>query len=133
MKIFKPGPAGYDAAAAEIQAGRLVAFATETVYGLGGNAEDDRAVAAIYDAKGRPSFNPLIIHVPTLEIARRYVRFSPLAERLAATFWPGSSLRSHSFLKPSRFRSLPGSTPKSGSTLRFQSPSSPPSPAGAPG
>ncbi|MAZ03769.1 MAG: threonylcarbamoyl-AMP synthase [Sneathiella sp.] len=90
MKIFTPGSAGYDAAAAEIQAGRLVAFATETVYGLGGNAEDDRAVAAIYDAKGRPSFNPLIIHVPTLEIARRYVRFSPLAERLAATFWPGA-------------------------------------------
>ena len=90
MKIFTPGPAGYDAAAAEIQAGRLVAFATETVYGLGGNAGDDRAVAAIYAAKGRPSFNPLIIHVPTLEIARRYVSFSPLAERLAATFWPGA-------------------------------------------
>ena len=90
MKIFKPGPAGNDAAAVESRAGRLGAFATETVYGLGGDALNDRAVTAIYEAKGRPSFNPLIIHVPTLDIARRYVSFSPLAERLAASFWPGA-------------------------------------------
>lgn len=66
-----------------------MAFATETVYGLGGDARNDRAVARIFEAKGRPSFNPLIVHVPDLAAARDLVTFSPAADRLAAAFWPG--------------------------------------------
>ena len=76
-------------AAALLYAGQLVAFPTETVYGLGGDATDDRAVAAIFAAKGRPSFNPLISHVPDVERARELAVFTPLAETLAAAFWPG--------------------------------------------
>ena len=90
MRIFKADKNDIQAAAAEIRQGELIAFATETVYGLGGDASNDRAVAAIYEAKGRPSFNPLIIHVPSLAIAREYVEFTPLAERLAQKFWPGA-------------------------------------------
>ena len=70
--------------------GGLVAFPTETVYGLGADARNDHAVAQIYAAKGRPSFNPLIVHVPDVETARRYVDFSAEAELLAAKFWPGA-------------------------------------------
>ncbi|OFX00233.1 MAG: threonylcarbamoyl-AMP synthase [Alphaproteobacteria bacterium RIFCSPHIGHO2_12_FULL_63_12] len=76
-------------AAALINSGELVAMPTETVYGLAADATDDRAVARIYEAKGRPSFNPLIVHVADLKMARRYVDFSPLAEKIAAEFWPG--------------------------------------------
>ncbi len=70
--------------------GGLVAFPTETVYGLGADARNDHAVAQIYAAKGRPSFNPLIVHVPDVETARRYVDFSAEAELLASEFWPGA-------------------------------------------
>jgi L-threonylcarbamoyladenylate synthase len=78
------------AAAAELlRAGKLVAFPTETVYGLGGDAGNDRAVAAIFATKGRPSFNPLIIHVPTAERAADLVLFDERAQKLAAAFWPG--------------------------------------------
>lgn len=76
-------------AAALIRAGRLVAFPTETVYGLGADATQDRAVAAIFAAKGRPAFNPLIAHVLDAAEARRYVVWTDTAERLAAAFWPG--------------------------------------------
>lgn len=76
-------------AASLIRAGGLVAAPTETVYGLAADATSDRAVARIYEAKGRPSFNPLIVHVADVGMARRYAEFSPLAERLAAAFWPG--------------------------------------------
>lgn len=69
--------------------GGLVAFPTETVYGLGGDARNDLAVARIFDAKGRPRFNPLIIHLPSLDAARKFAEFNDTAERLAATFWPG--------------------------------------------
>ncbi len=69
--------------------GRLVAFPTETVYGLGGRADRDASVAAIYAAKGRPSFNPLIVHVPDLEAAREVVRPDNRARILADIFWPG--------------------------------------------
>lgn len=69
--------------------GELVAFPTETVYGLGGDARSDKAVAAIYAAKGRPSFNPLIAHVSDLAGAERIAEFSPLARALAEKFWPG--------------------------------------------
>ena len=78
-------------AARLIRAGQLVAFPTETVYGLGGDATDERAVARIFEAKGRPSFNPLITHVPGAAEARALVQWSDLAERLARRFWPGAS------------------------------------------
>ena len=74
--------------AAILRAGGVVAFPTETVYGLGADATNSDAVLEIYETKGRPRFNPLIIHVTDAAMARRYVEFSPLAERLAA-FWPG--------------------------------------------
>lgn len=79
-----------ESAAEKLRAGELVAFATETVYGLGGNALDDAAVAEIFARKGRPGFNPLIIHVPDLVTAQRYVTLTPLAEKLADAFWPGA-------------------------------------------
>jgi L-threonylcarbamoyladenylate synthase len=73
-----------------LRAGGLVAFPTETVYGLGADATNDRAVAAIFAAKGRPQFNPLIVHVPDIAAAERLVEFSPLARELARAFWPGA-------------------------------------------
>ena len=76
-------------ARARILAGELVAIPTETVYGLAADATNDRAVAKIYDVKGRPSFNPLIVHVADAEMARRHVEFPPIAEALARAFWPG--------------------------------------------
>lgn len=76
-------------AAALLHAGELVAFATETVYGLGADATNERAVAGIFAAKGRPQFNPLIVHVADLAAARKIAHFTPLAEQLAARFWPG--------------------------------------------
>ncbi len=76
-------------AAAALRAGRLVAFPTETVYGLGADATNDRAVAAIFAVKGRPSFNPLIVHLPDAAVASSLVRLDARAERLAARFWPG--------------------------------------------
>jgi len=76
-------------AAALLRAGELVAFPSETVYGLGADASNDRAVARIFEAKGRPSFNPLITHYPDAQAAARQVTFTPLAEALAARFWPG--------------------------------------------
>ncbi|EPY00537.1 putative translation factor [Magnetospirillum fulvum MGU-K5] len=76
-------------AASLLAQGGLVAFPTETVYGLGGDATSDSAVAAIFAAKGRPSFNPLISHVASVEAAAALVEFGPLAQALAARFWPG--------------------------------------------
>lgn len=78
------------AAAAVIRAGGLVAMPTETVYGLAANACDDEAVARIFEAKGRPRFNPLIVHVAGLDMAAQYAEITPLAEKLAAAFWPGA-------------------------------------------
>lgn len=78
-----------ETAAQLLRDGALVAFPTETVYGLGGDATNGRAVAGVYAAKGRPSFNPLIAHVPDLAVASVYGQFSPLAVRLAEHFWPG--------------------------------------------
>jgi L-threonylcarbamoyladenylate synthase len=76
-------------AARLIRAGELVAFPTETVYGLGGDATNERAVAKIFEAKGRPQFNPLISHVLDAIEAERFVQWNEMAERLAARFWPG--------------------------------------------
>ena len=76
-------------AARLILEGGLVAFPTETVYGLGGDATNERAVAAIFEAKGRPQFNPLISHVLGPDEAKRLVRWNDTADKLAARFWPG--------------------------------------------
>ncbi len=76
-------------AARQLQAGELVAFPTETVYGLGADATNSEAVARIFAAKGRPHFNPLIIHVLDIEAARALGQFNATATRLAETFWPG--------------------------------------------
>ncbi len=76
-------------AAAALRAGRLVILPTETVYGLAADAADPRAVAAVYEAKGRPAFNPLIAHIADAAAARHIARFDARAERLAQAFWPG--------------------------------------------
>jgi L-threonylcarbamoyladenylate synthase len=76
-------------AAAILRDGGLVAFPTETVYGLGADATDDAAVARIYEAKGRPTFNPLIAHVSDRAAAERYAIFDDRAAALADAFWPG--------------------------------------------
>lgn len=78
-----------ETAAQILRAGGLVAFATETVYGLGADATDGQAVARIYEAKGRPSFNPLIVHVPDLTAAQQLADFPDAAHALARAFWPG--------------------------------------------
>ena len=82
-------PTGIAQAGELLRAGRLVAFPTETVYGLGADATDDRAVAAIFAAKGRPQFNPLIAHVPDLASAQSWGLFDDRAHNLATQFWPG--------------------------------------------
>ncbi len=76
-------------AARYLAQGGLVAFPTETVYGLGADASNGLAVAGIFSVKGRPTFNPLIIHLPSAELAWRYGVATPMAEKLAAAFWPG--------------------------------------------
>ena len=88
-QILEPGDAGLARAAELLRRGKLVAVPTETVYGLAARADSDAAVAAIYRAKGRPDFNPLIVHVATLEMAHRLAEFDHRAEDLAARFWPG--------------------------------------------
>ncbi|HEX6088994.1 MAG TPA: L-threonylcarbamoyladenylate synthase [Gemmatimonadales bacterium] len=85
-----PDPTAIARAAAVLRKGGLVAFPTETVYGLGANALDAAAVAGIFEAKGRPAFNPLIVHAADVESVRALVsRWPPHAETLAAEFWPG--------------------------------------------
>lgn len=88
-QILTPDPNGYARAAALLGQGQLVAFPTETVYGLGGDARNDLAVARIFEAKGRPHFNPLIVHVASVEAAQTYVEWNSDADRLASAFWPG--------------------------------------------
>lgn len=88
-KILLYGRAALEQAAALIREGQAVAVPTETVYGLAADATSPEAVARIYAAKGRPSFNPLIVHIASMDMARRIARFSPLAEELAGRFWPG--------------------------------------------
>lgn len=83
------GEAAIARAAAVVARGGCVAVPTETVYGLAADATDSRAVASIYAAKGRPSFNPLIVHVADLEAARAFAVFDDHGERLAQAFWPG--------------------------------------------
>jgi L-threonylcarbamoyladenylate synthase len=88
-QIKQAGELAIAAAARVLAEGGLVAFPTETVYGLGADAGNGEAVARLFEAKGRPSFNPLIAHVSDTTAARRLARFNPQAERLAAAFWPG--------------------------------------------
>lgn len=87
--VLPATPEAIARAAAILRDGGLVAFPTETVYGLGADARNETAVAALYAAKGRPRFNPLIAHVESLDAAVRLGRFGPEALRLAETFWPG--------------------------------------------
>lgn len=88
--IVRPTDENLAAAAELIRGGRLVAFATETVYGLGADATNDRAVAAIFEAKGRPRFNPLIVHFANAGAASEAVEFDDRACALAEAFWPGA-------------------------------------------
>src|SRR6266849_5843483 len=88
-RVMRADAAAAAAAARALAEGGLVAFPTETVYGLGADAANARAVARLFAAKDRPSFNPLISHVADLAQARRLARFDPAAARLAAAFWPG--------------------------------------------
>ena len=83
------GPAGLSEAGELLRDGKLVAFPTETVYGLGADATNGLAVAGIYAAKGRPSFNPLIIHIASLQAALDLADFNADALMLAKVFWPG--------------------------------------------
>jgi L-threonylcarbamoyladenylate synthase len=88
-RVVKAGAGAVEAAAQCLAGGGLVAFPTETVYGLGADATNGQAIARLYAAKGRPSFNPLIAHVADVGAARRLARFDAAAGRLAAAFWPG--------------------------------------------
>jgi L-threonylcarbamoyladenylate synthase len=89
MAIVTASAESISRAAALLRDGRLVAFPTETVYGLGGDATSERAVAAIFAAKARPRFNPLIVHVPGLAEAEAFAVFDERARQIAARFWPG--------------------------------------------
>ena len=90
MLLAGQSPDAVAKAAELLAAGELVAFPTETVYGLGARADDDEAVAKIFSAKGRPSEHPLIVHVADAQHAQVFAReWPPLAQRLAAAFWPG--------------------------------------------
>jgi L-threonylcarbamoyladenylate synthase len=87
--IVEASSEAIEAAAAALRRGELVAFPTETVYGLGADATNARAVAALFEAKGRPAFNPLIVHVASLEAAAELGELTEPGTRLARAFWPG--------------------------------------------
>jgi L-threonylcarbamoyladenylate synthase len=89
MSVRSADRAAIEEAGRLLREGALVAFPTETVYGLGADATNGRAVAGIFDAKGRPSFNPLIVHVPDPASAERIAVMTPLARKLSEAFWPG--------------------------------------------
>lgn len=88
-QLFENNPQGILSAAETLRAGGLLAMPTETVYGLAGDARNSDAVAAIYTAKGRPSFNPLIVHVASVDRAKAFVHWTEMAQKLAKAFWPG--------------------------------------------
>jgi L-threonylcarbamoyladenylate synthase len=89
QRLTAAAPKAIEEAAHCLAGGGLVAFPTETVYGLGADATNAKAVASLYAAKGRPAFNPLIAHVGTHQDAQRLARFDADATRLAQAFWPG--------------------------------------------
>jgi L-threonylcarbamoyladenylate synthase len=105
-ELLAPTPHDIDRAANLLRDGQLVAFPTETVYGLGGDATSDLAVARIFEAKGRPRFNPLIVHLPSLATAEDYAVFSSEARALAAAFWPGPLTLVLPLREPSRLSPL---------------------------
>jgi L-threonylcarbamoyladenylate synthase len=88
-ELLSPSDQGLARAAGLLSDGQLVAFPTETVYGLGADARNDRAVAGVFDAKGRPRFNPLILHCADLAMAEEFAFFDDRARALAQQFWPG--------------------------------------------
>ncbi len=88
-QILPPDPDGLRATAGLLREGALVAFPTETVYGLGADARNNNAVAGIFAAKDRPQFNPLIVHLADADLAQEYVEWNDHAALLAAAFWPG--------------------------------------------
>src|SRR5215212_2142017 len=88
-RLLEPGRAAMSAATRVLGSGGLVAFPTETVYGLGADATNGEAVARLYAAKGRPRFNPLIAHVANATAALSLCEFSDHAKLLATAFWPG--------------------------------------------
>ena len=90
MTILEASQEAIMAAGAALRGGALVAFPTETVYGLGADATNGRAVAAIFAAKGRPRFNPLIVHVADVDCAERLGSLTDGGRQLAAAFWPGA-------------------------------------------
>jgi L-threonylcarbamoyladenylate synthase len=90
LSLDRINPDQIKQAAQSLAAGELVILPTETVYGLGGDARNSKTIAAIFAAKGRPLFNPLIVHVPDTDTVRRLVEVTPLAEKLSAAFWPGA-------------------------------------------
>ena len=111
-KIFKPDDTSLAGMAEILRSGGLVAFPTETVYGIGADATNTEAVARIYEAKGRPVFNPLIIHVHNLQLARKIADISGDALRVAEAFWPGPltlvvPLRANSAISPRVTAGLP--------------------------
>lgn len=89
QRLYKPSKKTFVLAAEKLKQGDIVSFPTETVYGLGADARDSKAVAKIYAAKERPSFNPLIVHLASVEKVQQYVKMDDLAKRLADSFWPG--------------------------------------------
>lgn len=88
-ELLSPTAGNLDSAAAALRSGRLVAFPTETVYGLGADALSDAAVASIFATKKRPTFNPLIVHVKDLAEAEAYAEIDGVGQKLAQHFWPG--------------------------------------------
>ena len=111
-EILLANPQGFERAAEIWRAGGLVALPTETVYGLGADARNDLAVARIFEAKGRPRFNPLIVHVASVDDAKDLVEWNDVADRLASAFWPGPltlvlPLKSGSGLSPLVTADLP--------------------------
>jgi L-threonylcarbamoyladenylate synthase len=88
-EVLKPDAGGIARAAKFLRGGGLVSFPPKKVYGLGADATDDRAVARVFEAKGRPSFNPLIVHLPDAGAVAGYARLEGDAARLADAFWPG--------------------------------------------
>jgi L-threonylcarbamoyladenylate synthase len=113
--------AGIAQAATLIRAGELVAFPTETVYGLGARADDEAAVKAIFAAKGRPADRPLIVHVRDIASAKRLTRSWPaLAQRLAEAFWPGPLT-----LVLSKAEGVPDAVTAGGDTVAVRAPAHP--------
>ncbi len=104
-----------------LREGGIVAFPTETVYGLGARADDEAAVAKIFCAKGRPNFNPLIAHMADIEMARNYVDFHPLALKIATHFWPGAL----SLVLPLRSENIAGNVTAGLETLAIRVPAHP--------